>query len=329
MERLRRALLASGKAESTVREYCRWVERFIRFNNMRHPQDMGLEEINVFLTHINCDLHLSASAQKQALCAIKFAYNKLLQRELGRLENLIWSKKPKKLPCFYSKDEVIRILQFLDQPYWLMVLVSFATGLRVSEVLNLTVGVVDLDRQVIRVVNGKGRKDREVDLPLSLNLFLQRQLNYAKSLYCDDKEGKSTGVVQYGRAKKYPLIMPVEESGQFLFSHTSLKIDHIRQCIVRSTYTRQAANKALKKAMRLADIKIGSFHHLRHSYATAALDGGMSIRYLQESLGHNSISTTEIYTHVRLDSRKRVLSPVDELDDTIESPRAVYKFAVG
>ena len=321
LERLRRALIASGKAKSTVRDYCRWIERFIRYHRMRHPRELGASEINDFLSHICCDLGLSASAQNQALCAIKFTYDKLLQRDIGRLEGLIWSKKPKKLPYFYNKAEVLQILQFLDPPYWLMVLLSFATGLRISEVLNLTLDAIDFKRRVIRVVNGKGGKDREVDFPAALNSYLKRQIFYVKTLYQDDLKGKSRAAIQFGRSKSYRFILADRFEKQCLFPRYYLKVDHDLRQISRRAYSRQAVNKALKKAMRFAGVKVGSFHHLRHSYATAALNEGMDIRTLQESLGHNSISTTEIYTHIKSEQRKLPKSP---LDDQIECPRAVY-----
>ena len=321
MEQLRRALLASGKAESTVRDYCRWVRRFIVYHNMRHPRDLGVGEINAFLTHIYCDLGLSASAQNQALCAIKFTYDKLVQRDIGRLKGLIWSKKPKKLPCYYTKEEVLKILQFLDAPYWLMVLLSFATGLRVSEVLGLKLSSLDFKRRVVKVISGKGGKDREVDLPPALFPFLTRQMHYVKVLYQDDLQGKSRASIQFGRSKAYTFTIPEALDDQHLFPRSYLKVDHCNRQISRTSYSRQAINKALKKAMRFAGVKVGSFHHLRHSYATAALNEGVNIRYLQESLGHNNISTTEIYTHVKLDKRKLPPSPID---DMIECPRANY-----
>jgi site-specific recombinase XerD len=285
---------------------------------------MGAVEVNDFLSHIACDLGLSASAQNQALCAIKFMYDKLLQRELGRIEGLIWSKKPKKLPCFYSKEEIFRVLDFLSPPYWLMVLLSFGTGLRISEVLNLTVRSIDTKRQVVRVIQGKGGKDREVDLPRALNGYLHRQIGYALSVFDSDMSGRSSTVVQFGRAVHYRLTIPANSGDQRLFPRAYLNIDHNQQRVRRPTYSRQAVNKALKKAMRLAEVRIGSFHHLRHSYATEALSGGMNIRHLQENLGHNSVVTTEIYTHIKLKDRQLLKSPADNL---IECPKSVYAVA--
>lgn len=313
LDRLELLLLSSGKAKSTTRDYCRWVERFIRYHNKRHPKDMGKDEINAFICHIHSDLRLSASAQNQALCALKFCYDKLIGRDIGRLDGLIWSKKPKRLPVVYQPDEVKTILEFLNPPYWLMVYIAFTTGLRISEVLNLTVGNLNFKRRCIRVENGKGGKDREVDMPDDLAPLLTQQKYYAESLYEADITGSSLSGQHFGRVKNYPIRSSDSVFHQPIFAHSCLYVDHQLGCFLRRKFSRQAVSKALKEAMKHAGVEVGSFHHLRHSYATAALASGMNIRYLQQALGHNDVRTTEIYTHILPENRDKVVSPLDKM----------------
>ncbi|MBL4864936.1 MAG: phage integrase N-terminal SAM-like domain-containing protein [Pseudomonadales bacterium] len=94
---LRRTFQSAGYADSTVRDYCRWVHRFIHFHNLRHPKDLGTIEVGEFINHIAVDLQLSSQSQTKALCAIVFLYSKILYQPIGDIENLVWSRHKKTL----------------------------------------------------------------------------------------------------------------------------------------------------------------------------------------------------------------------------------------
>lgn len=323
MEQLRRALLTSGKSANTIDAYLRWVRRFILFNNKRHPSELGVCDINQFLSHIACDLQLSVSAQKQALSAILFMYQKLLLRDPGWIDGIIWSKTPAKLPVFYTADEVSSILRHLVPPYWLLVFLAFATGLRISEVLALQIGDIYWDRKAIRVQNGKGGKQREVDIADRLAPLLKAQISIAQQLFNMDRDLTPEQRCLYGAAREYEIVIPQDYFKQPLFLRNQLFINFSSKQILRKIISRQAVNKALKQAMLAANLRVGSFHALRHSYATAVLASGMNLRELQVALGHSDVTTTQIYTHISIDPDRAIISPADKL----KQPAANYSLA--
>ncbi len=98
LQRLRYALRSRHYSPKTERAYRLWIKRFIFFNKLRHPDEMGEKEINEFLSHLAVNRKVSASTQNQALCAILFFYRYVLNRKIGDLGDLIRAKRPKRLP---------------------------------------------------------------------------------------------------------------------------------------------------------------------------------------------------------------------------------------
>jgi integrase len=164
------------------------------------------------------------------------------------------------------------------------------------------------------MVNGKGGKDREVDMPDDLAPLLTQQKQHAESIYESDSSGSSLSGQCFGSTTNYSIRLPYSVFFQPIFLRSGLFADHQNGCFERRGYSRQAVSKALKNAMNFAKVRVGSFHHLRHSYATAALASGMNIRYLQQALGHSDVSTTEIYTHILPENRSKIVSPLDEIN---------------
>src|SRR5262249_44871476 len=147
-----------------------WAERFIRFHGLRHPNTMGAPEIELFLTHLAVNGHVSASTQNQAFHALLFLYQQVLGIELPRLDALR-AKRPKRLPAVLSPEEVRRFLDAVggnDGLYRLMASLLYGTGLRRQECCQVRVHDLDLSRYQLTVRHGKGGKDRVVMLPRSL-----------------------------------------------------------------------------------------------------------------------------------------------------------------
>ena len=139
----REALSSRHYARRTIGAYERWLRRFLRFHQLRHPREMGGPEINAFLTHMAVVEHVSASTQNQALAALLFLYRQVLEIDPGDLEGVIRARRPKRLPVVLSVAEVRAVLQQLEGPPALVSGLLYGSGLRLMEALRLR--VQDLD----------------------------------------------------------------------------------------------------------------------------------------------------------------------------------------
>ena len=97
----------------TERAYVGWIRRFILFHRPRHPRELSEADANRFLTHLAVQEHVAASTQNQALAAILFMYDKVLEQPLDRIEGVIRARKPKRLPVVLTADEVARVMAYL------------------------------------------------------------------------------------------------------------------------------------------------------------------------------------------------------------------------
>lgn len=106
-----------------------WLKRFLRFHQLRHPREMGSEEVNAFLTHLAVDGQVSASTQNQALAALLFLYRELLERDLD-LEGLVRARKPQRLPVVLTQEDVRSVLERLEGSPLLVAALLYGSGLR-------------------------------------------------------------------------------------------------------------------------------------------------------------------------------------------------------
>jgi site-specific recombinase XerD len=116
LDRVREALRARHYSLRTEASYTGWIRRFILFHPKRHPAEMGEVEINRFLTHPAVGRDMSAATQNQAMSAILFLYQKVLEKDLGPLEGLVRAKKPARLPVVLSREEVRALLEGMSGP---------------------------------------------------------------------------------------------------------------------------------------------------------------------------------------------------------------------
>jgi integrase len=158
-----------------VSTYEQWLRRFLRFHHLRHPREMGSEEVNAFLAHLAVDLQVSASTQNQALSALLFLYRELLEQDLD-LERLVRAHKPRRLPVVLTAEEVRAVLQRLEGCDALVAGLLYGSGLRLMEALRLRVHDLDFNRRELTVRNGKGGKDRRTLLPERLSKELCNHL---------------------------------------------------------------------------------------------------------------------------------------------------------
>ncbi len=313
MDEVRKSLRTRHYSERTEKAYCLWVRRYIRFHGLRHPAEMGEREINEFLTHLAVERGVSASTQTQALSALLFLYRKVLGREVGVIEGLIRARKSQHLPVVFSRGEVRAILATLKADIWLMASLMYGTGLRLGECLSLRVLDVDFERREITVRDGKGGKDRVTMLPTALAEPMRQQIERARVIHKSDlAEGWGAVVLPCGLERKYPRAAS-EFRWQWVFPQQRRWRDartgregrhHVHPTIVQRAFT---------NAVRQACVdKHGGCHSLRHSFATHLLESGYDIRTIQELLGHKSVNTTMVYTHVLNKGGRGVQSPLDE-----------------
>jgi len=314
LDQVRAAIRTRHYSIRTEEAYVQWIKRFILFHNKHHPKEMGEKEISEFLSHLAIKGNVAASTQNQALCAIVFLYKQVLQKDIGEFENLIWARRPEKLPEVFTMDEMDRVLTQLNDIYWLLGLLMYGAGLRLIECLRLRIKDIDFIYKKITVREGKGEKDRITMLPELSISAIQQQLVKVKEQHDEDlQEGFGTVYLPYALAKKYPNANK-EWGWQYLFPASQLSIDPRSGVTQRHHFDESAVQKAVKQAIRSAGItKHASCHTFRHSFATHLLEAGYDIRTVQELLGHEDVSTTMIYTHVLNKGTIRVSSPADFL----------------
>jgi integron integrase len=290
-----------------------WVKRFIYFHKMKHPQEMGAREVELFLTYLAVEKRVAASTRNQALSALIFLYKRVLGIELQGI-NAQRAKCPKNLPVVFSRREVTAILAHLDGIPWMMAYLMYGSGLRLMECVRLRVKEVDFDYHQIVVRDGKGAKDRVTMLPRILEKPLKQQIAKVKTLHEKDlREGFGEVYMPYALAEKYPN-MAKSFCWQFVFASHKRSKDPRSNNIMRHHVQPKMLQRAVGKAIVMAGVqKHGSCHTLRHSFATHLLEAGYDIRTVQELLGHKDVSTTMIYTHVLNRGGQGVISPADVL----------------
>ena len=274
---------------------------------------MAEVEVTAFLTHLAVRRKVSASTQNQALSALLFLYRHVLDCELGDLD-AVRAKRPKRLPVVLSRGEVLRLLDKLEGVPKLVATLLYGAGLRLNEALRLRVKDLDFSFHQITVRSGKGDKDRVTVLPALLEEPLQHHLRQVRRLHESDfARGLGRVYLPNALAQKYPNAN-TEWAWQYVFPSETHSMDRESGELRRFYTSPRTVQRAVKQAVRAAGIsKPASCHTLRHSFATHLLIGGYDIRTIQELLGHRSVRTTMLYTHVLNRGGYGVQSPADTL----------------
>lgn len=312
LEQLRTKIRVKHYSLSTEHAYVRWVKRFILFNNKTHPKDMGEVEIKKFLDYLAVKKHVSASTQNQALNAILFMYKEIIKKEIGWIKDVKRAKRKINLPVVLTPLEVKEVLANLNGPTFLVVSLLYGSGLRLSEALRLRVKDIDFNYKQLSIRDGKGAKDRFTMLPEKIIPPLKKHLEQVEILHNKDlKKGYGASYLPAALADKYPNASK-EFKWQYVFPSSRFVKNKktgelFRHHIYASTIQRFVNSAAKKTGIN----KIITPHTFRHSFATHLLQSGYDIRTVQELLGHKSVKTTMIYTHVMNKGGMGVRSPLD------------------
>ena len=314
LDRVRGAIRLRHYSQRTERAYVYWIRRFIFFNGVRHPEQMGAEEVRAFLSHLAVNGRVAASTQNQALNALVFLYGRVLGRELGTIEELARAKRPKRLPVVLTRDEIRRVFAHLESTSLVVCRLLYGAGLRLLEGLKLRVKDIDFQRNEITVRDGKGASDRLTPLPLSVKGDLQQHLEQVRRLHVDDlSRGLGRAPLPGALLRKYPSV-DREWIWQYVFPASSHYVDRTTGLRHRHHLHETVVQRALALAVRQAGLtKRATPHTLRHSFATHLIEDGYDIRTVQELLGHKDVQTTMIYTHVLNRGGRGVRSPADSL----------------
>lgn len=302
-----------GYSLKTEKTYLLWIRRFIYFTGRKHPAEVEISEITRYLSYLATDCHVTVNTQKVALNALVFLFEKFLKREVGDLGFRLATKQ-RSLPTVLTRQEVAAILQQLDGRNKLILQLMYGSGLRVSEALGLRVQDVDLGRQALTIFNGKGRKDRQTVLSEQLRLALEEQIIAAIEIQARDVERGVGPSMHPSLARKFPQAHK-SPAWAYLFPSSGYCAHPLTGETCRHHLHPTVVRKFLKVAVEKAGIthKRIVCHTFRHSFATHMLEAGSDIRTVQELLGHNDVSTTQIYTHVIGKHYAGTNSPLDQL----------------
>ena len=239
----------------------------------RSPSELTEEELRHYFLYLVNERQVAASTFTIHISGIKFFFETTLERE-WKIFGLVRPKKRKKLPVVLSLEEVRHLLSLIKSPIPKMALtLIYSCGLRLSEATHMKLEDIDSERMQVLVRNGKGGKDRSVPLP-------EKTLKLLRSYY--------------------RLMRPQP----YLFTKKT-GTDHIPNNTVQRT---------LKAVLRQSGIKKNaSVHSLRHSYATHLHENGVSLRTLQELLGHKSPTSTALYTHLTQTTMSTLTATINHL----------------
>ncbi len=274
---------------------------------------MGAEEVKIFITHLANNKQVSSSTQNQALNAILYLYKNIIKKEIQFIDGLSYVKRIKHLPVVFSRDEAKKVISQLDGVIQLFIKMLYGTGMRLNEGLRLRIKDIDLEENQIIVRDGKGEKDRITILPEKLVEPLKEHIRKVKNLHLLDlQKGLGATILPYALERKYPNASK-EFGWQYVFPAKSFIFDREKKFKFRHHIHESAVQKAVRNAVMNSGInKQGSVHTFRHSFATHLLESGVDIRTIQELLGHSSIRTTMVYTHV-MHKFKGIKSPLDNI----------------
>jgi integron integrase len=311
--KMRQALRRRHVKYSTEKSYMSWLRRFQGFVYPRSAVEATEQDAVAFLTQLADEEQVSSGTQDQCFSALVFFFRHVLEYEEVVLKGAVRAKSRKKLPVVLSVDETSRLFDMMSPDFRFMARLQYGAGLRVSELLRLRVADLDFDRGQISVRDAKGGKDRSTVMPASLERDLRSQVARVRRIHEDDLKAGYDGASMSDSLARKLKSRSKEIYWQYVFPAKKLAKDPRSGKTKRHHALENSYQVAITRAARAAGIeKRVTSHVLRHSFATHMLEGGADIRTVQELLGHGSVETTQIYTHV-MKKPHGVISPLDRM----------------
>lgn len=285
---------------------------FVKWHDLRHPRDMGQQEVEDFLAMSANERRVAAATHNQALSALLFLYREVLDMELPWLDGVQRPRTPQAHSLSFDGGRGGGSAIGVAGRYGLAGPSAVRHRHAADGRLRLRVKDLDLDRGVVVVRQAKGDKDQVVMLPRGLAAELHQQVCAARALWEQDRQVQCGGVdIPHALETKYPG-MGRRWGWFWVFPASSLSVDPRTGVWQRHHFYEERLQRALKKAVaQLGICKPVSVHTLRHSFATHLAQSSIDILTVQELLGHSDVSTTMIYTHVLKVAGGGTTSPLD------------------
>jgi site-specific recombinase XerD len=270
---LKTRLQLKRRSPRTIKTYLEKTRNYLKWLSAE-PKPDDTSKIESYVLHLKNKKNLSPKTINQASAALSYFYSEILHSPAA-VKSLPRMKIGRTLPKVYSSQVIEQIINSTSNPkHKLLLMTTYACGLRLSEIRMLKPSRLDFHRKTLTVKAGKGSKDRIIMLEGELIESLKHYLNKNPNLQYLF-EGRTPG-------KPYP------------------------QSTISKIYDRACQNARISKQ--------GGIHTLRHSFATHLLEQGTDLRTIQELLGHSSIKTTQIYLHVSTHKIGKVKSPLSSLN---------------
>ncbi|MDD2637255.1 MAG: tyrosine-type recombinase/integrase [Bacteroidales bacterium] len=297
---------------STEKSYIGWVKRYAAWLVDARPEGEPRKKVERFLTKL-AHGDISASSQNQAFNALLFFYRDCERKELGEV-NALRAKRTERKRYSPNLDETKTLLAGIrDQgsyPVRLVVRLIYGCGLRLNESLAIRLKDIDHLNSIITIRNGKGGKDRVVNLPCSLSNSVKAQMEVAAAVAERDRLASLPIQLPNRLEKKYPRL-EFSKEWAFLFPLNSPCRHPRTGRLVRWHMLDQTVQRALRETTRRLNLNpMITAHSLRHAFATHSMASGVNVRDIQAVMGHNSLETTMGYLHPEAD---RVPSPIDSM----------------
>lgn len=270
-EKMRAILRARNYSPRTEETYVAAVSHFARHFGTP-PDQLGAEHVIAYQVWMRDQKGASHVLHNQTVCALRFFYGEVLDRP-DVVERIRYARRERRLPVVLSVEETIALLGSIDHPRYRVLLTTiYATGLRLGEALALRAADIDSKRMVVRVRQGKGKKDRYVPLPPLLLGMLREH---------------------WRREHLRDLLFPHSSDPSRPADPTGVQ-RYLQRLIAKTGWSKKVTPRTL-----------------RHCYATHLIEKGTSTRVVQVLLGHANVHTTETYTHVSPSTLGNVIGPLE------------------
>lgn len=275
LSELRRMMRLQNYSSKTIKSYTSCIRLFFQFYPNRNPKDISTDQIKSYLLYLIEEKNCTSGTINQILNALRYLYLRIYNKPFI-MEGIPRPRKETKLPDVFNDEEVLHLFETVKNlKHRVMLMMTYASGLRVSELVNLRIEDIDVQRRSIHIRAAKGKKDRCI--PLAETIIKPLHIYW---------QAYNMGVKGW--------LFPGSKAGY-----------HLSVRSIQAVFERAIVATGITKPV--------SMHTLRHSYATHSAEHGYDIRHLQKVLGHKSIKTTEIYTHISNAEIAKVRSPLDFL----------------